>query len=104
MRARRKGTDNPFTEIDKVQLKGTDIMFNVDVMEFEHDTLSTELKTYDQIEEEKHWEKVREKVAIAAMQAIISNPNSTFEGDFLNVITKNAVTFADALVEQLKQK
>ena len=54
--------------------------------------------------EDEHWQDVRERAAIAAMQAILSNPNCKIRNESIDVIPKNAVIFADALVEQLKKK
>lgn len=54
--------------------------------------------------EESHWQDVREHAAIAAMQAILSNPNCKIRSESIDVIPKNAVLFADALIEQLKKK
>ena len=54
--------------------------------------------------EDEHWQDVRERAAIAAMQAILSNPNCEIRSESIDVIPKNATIFADALVEQLKKK
>lgn len=83
-----------------VQLEGSDILYKEQYLEFQHDNLSTELKTYDQVDEEKHWQEVRERAAIAAMQAMLSNYKIT--PDLLEIIPENAIVFADALVKQLK--
>ena len=101
MKARRKGTDNPFTEVYMVQLEGIDILYKADLIEFKHDTLSTELKTYDQIEEEKHWRDVRERAAIAAMQGLLSNPSRTGSAE---ECAKAAIDHANTLIEKLKKK
>lgn len=111
MKARRKGTNNPFKEIERIQLKDSDILYNIDVMEFEqdlittHDTLSTELKTFDQTDEEKHWQEVRESAAIAAMQGVLSCGESAFSYQGVTEeIAKVAVDYADSLIEKLKNK
>lgn len=123
MKARRKGTNNPFKEIERIQLKDSDILYSIDVMEFEqdvittHDTLSTEIKASDQIDEEKHWQEVRERAAIAAMQGTIGilSDNSVFnavvvegysgtEKTYPKEIADFAVACADALIEELKNK
>lgn len=114
IRAKRKGTENSFREVEKVQLEGIDILYSVDALEFE-DNLPTNLKTNDP-EEEKHWQEVREKAAIAAMQGtitLLSGDFQTFkyvvEDGFTgkqrtlpNEIAEFAVACADALVKQLK--
>lgn len=106
MKARRKGTNRPFETVERIQLKDSDILYNIDVMEFEqdvittHDTLSTELKTFDQIDEEKHWQEVRERAAIAAMQGMLANPELIMGWR----IEQHAILYADALIEKLKIK
>lgn len=100
MKARRKGTNSPFVEIDRVQLEGSDVLYSTEVIEFQaeynFDYLSTELKINDHIAEEKHWQDVKERAAIAAMQGILANPNRQYQ-------SSEALAFADALVEQLKK-
>ena len=109
MKARRKGTNNPFKTVEKIQLKDSDILYDANVMEFEqdvlttHDTLSTELKTFDQINEEKHWQDVHERAAIAVMQGIITS-GFNLSAENRETIAKLAVEQADALIEQLKEK
>lgn len=125
MKARRKGTNCPFKTVEKIQLKDSDILYDANVMEVEqdvittHDTLSTDLKTFDQIDEGKHWQDLRERAAIAAMQGTITILSSSdryafrdivvegFSGDkktYPNEIAEFAVACADALVEHLKEK
>lgn len=50
---------------------------------------------------DEHWQDVRERAAIAAMQGLLTNPNKygSFE-DF----AEGAVGCADALVERLKKR
>lgn len=115
MKARRKGTNNPFKTVEKIQLKDSDILYDANIMEFEqdviptHDTLSTELKTFDQINEEKHWQDVHERAAIAAMQGMLANPelmeNTEWDGrNYRWKIEQKAVLYADALIEELKKR
>lgn len=103
MKARRKGTDSPFVEIGRVQLEGNDILYKAEVMEFQHDTLSTELETYSQMSECTDWNYYRIHAAIAAMQGILSNCKFDFKKGSDEIISKNAIILADALVEQLKK-
>lgn len=112
MKARRKGTNCPFKTVEKIQLKDSDILYDANVMEIEqdvittHDTLSTDLKTFNQIDEGKHWQDVRERAAIAAMQGILCAP--IVEGVDPNPSQKHvaelAVMMADALIDELKKK
>ena len=62
------------------------------------------IETVAEAIDNKHWQDIRERAAIAAMQAILSNPNCEIHSESIDVIPKNAVLFADALVEQLKKK
>lgn len=119
MKARRKGTDKPFEEVEVVQLRGSYILNRIEDMEFEHDTLSTGLQTYDQLSEEQHWQDVRERAAITAMQGTITILGGSDESAYNAVVVEGytgkektypkeiaqfAVACADALVEQLKKK
>ena len=54
----------------------------------------------------KHWQDVRERAAIAAMQGLLSNLGllDKISLDYRISIEKTAVDYADALVEQLKEK
>ena len=57
----------------------------------------------------KHWQDVRERAAIAAMQGMLANPelmeNTDWDGrDYRWKIEQQAIFYADALVEQLKKE
>ena len=49
--------------------------------------------------EDDHWQDVRERAAIAAMQGLLTNPNRV--GSFMDYIV-GAVVCADSLIEELK--
>lgn len=90
MKARIKGTDEPFRDIETVEIKGVCGIYFAKDVEFE--------STLD------HWQEVRERAAIAAMQGLLSapliegvNPNPSVEE-----VTDLAVKLADALVKKLK--
>lgn len=51
--------------------------------------------------EDKHWQDLRERAAIAAMQGLLTNTCRV--GSFKDYAV-GAVTFADALIEELKKK
>lgn len=94
MKARIKGFDDPFKEIETLTMKGVNGTFYVDDVEFEQEPEPTS----------DHWQDVRERAAIAAIQGILSsppiegvNPNPSVEE-----ITHLAVIIADALVKKLK--
>ena len=56
-------------------------------------------------DDEKHWQDVRERAAIAAMQALIREKYDASNGYlFSQSIAVDAVEYSDALVEQLKKK
>jgi hypothetical protein len=52
-------------------------------------------------EENEHWQDVRERAAIAAMQGLLSNARKTGSG---KEYVEAAIEYADALVEELKKK
>ena len=56
--------------------------------------------------EEAHWQDVRERAAIAAMQGMLANPEFIDEIslDYRTAIERIAIGYADALVEGLKKK
>lgn len=56
--------------------------------------------------EDEHWQDVRERAVIAAMQGLLSNLGllDKISLDYRISIEKTAVEYADALVEQLKKK
>ena len=99
MKARKKNSNDEWQDIAYVQLKDSDILYKQEYLEF--DTLSTELKTNEQIADEIHWQDVRERAAIAAMQGMLSNPAICLvHGDMYPEV---AVRYAYALIEELKR-
>lgn len=112
MDTRKKNSNDKWRNVASIPLEDFYNLPSVGQEEFKQDTLSTELKTYNQLDEEKHWQIVKERAAIAAMQAGI---NQTTSGQFFDAlygknkytnyykdIAKFAVACADALVEELK--
>ena len=72
--------------------------FNRTHAEYELEFLTEEL-----LDNKKHWQDVRERAAIAAMQGMLSCGEGAFHYDGVtNEIAKSAVEQADALVKQLK--
>ena len=99
LKARRKGTDNHFEEVDVIQLKNSYVLQRVEDVEFEYDipTNGTNIQT----NEELHWQDVRERAAIAALQGVMGFFGSI---DYnRETIAKLAVEQADAFIEQLKK-
>ena len=113
MKARKKGSNGEWKEITYVQLD-TDILYKEEYIEFQQDTLPTELKTNEQVDEEAHWQDVRERAAIAAMQGTITILDRNAFNDIIvaeyrgkektypNEIAEFAIACADALVKKLK--
>lgn len=97
MKARRKGTNEPFQKVASVCLCSGGYILIKDV-EFEQ-----EPNTLD------HWQDVRERAAIAiAPQCLKIVQDVLFRGGAINEetvakqVAVNAVEYADALVEKLK--
>ena len=86
MKARVKGFDDPFKEIETVTMKGVNGVYFVDDVEFEQRQEPTS----------DHWQDVRER---AAMQGLLAQSGDAYTE---KVIAREAVIYADALVEKLK--
>ena len=82
-----------------------DYVSYVDSKGIEHDRESLNYYwDFEQIETttDEHWQEVRERAAIAAMQGMLSNPNMRLaDGD---TYPKVAVRYANVLIEELKKK
>jgi dissimilatory sulfite reductase (desulfoviridin) alpha/beta subunit len=94
MKARRKGTNDTFREIEMTSIKNVEGLYLAEELEFEQ-----EPNTID------HWQDVREKAAIAAVQGYTSCKCQLV--DTINLamaegITDQAVMIADTLVKKLK--
>lgn len=81
--------------------------FNRTYAEYELEFLTEEYKleflTEELLDNKKHWQDVRERAAIAAMQGMLSCGEGAFHYDGVtDKIAKSAVEQADALVKQLK--
>ena len=91
MKARIKGFDDPFTEIETLTMKGVNGTFYVDDIEFEQQQETTA----------DHWQDLRERAAIVAMQSFLSFGN-TYKHITPEGCADNALRYADALVKKLK--
>ena len=87
MKARRKGTNEPFQKVASVCLCSGGYILIKDV-EFEQEPTSD------------HWQDVRERAAIAAMQGVMDFFGSIDYNS--ETIVEMAVKQADALVKKLK--
>jgi hypothetical protein len=91
MKARLNGTNNPFVEIKEVSLADKPyVVYDASRIEFEQEKTQQE-PTSD------HWQDLRERAAIAAMQGFIAHG-----WDDSEYIVKRSIRVADALVEKLK--
>lgn len=96
MKARLNGTKDPFVEITEVSLANKPyVVYSADRIEFEQQQESTS----------DHWQDLRERAAIAAIQAFCAAPvTKDTESMTIDDATNFAVEIADALVEKLKEK
>ncbi len=97
MKARRKNSNDEWKEVKYIQLEDSDILFKRDYLEFDN-------ITPEQIADEAHWQDVRERAAMAALQGILANPTIIDAADDHRLTAvEDAVGFADELVKQLKE-
>jgi len=89
MKARRKGTNEPFQKVASVCLCSGGYILIKDV-EFEQELEPTL----------DHWQDVRERAAIAAMQGLLTHGGVACTE---LAVAREAVMYADALVEKLKE-
>ena len=61
-----------------------------------------ETKKHDS-NDDAHWQDVKERAAIAIMQAIVSGTVNKINEDNVHYAIKNSVVLAKGLIEQLKQ-
>ena len=94
MKARKKGTNDPFEEIDCLQFKDRYDVYPVSMIEFDNESKGNKPDV-------EYWEQLRHKAAIAALQGLLMNPNKFGSAE---VYADGAVGYADALVEHLKNK
>ena len=94
MKARLNGTKDPFVEIKEVSLVDKPyVVYPADRIEFEQQQEQTS----------DHWQDVRERAAIAAIQAFCAAPiNKDTESMTIDDAATFAVKIADALVKKLK--
>ena len=98
MKARIKGFDDPFTEIETLTMKGVNGTFYVDDVEFEQQQETTA----------DHWQNLRERAAIAVLPQCVKAVQdalmlgATIEEGVIEQATASAIDIADALVAKLK--
>lgn len=90
MKARKKGTNEPFQKVATVCLCSGGYILIKDV-EFEQEHNISD-----------HWQDVRERAAIAAMHAFCVSPSSYTGNIPLDKMAQCVVEIADALVKKLK--
>ena len=119
MRARRKGSNNPFVSIDRIQLEGSDVLYRPEVIEFDIQPDDTKIPVESIANEESYWKELRNQAAISAMQGTMTILGSSDRGAFREIVVEGysgkektypkaiaefAVACADALIEELKKK
>lgn len=63
-----------------------------------------EIELIQEVTEDEHWQDVRERAAIAAMQSLIREKYDASDGFlFASSISVDAVEYADSLIEELKK-
>lgn len=97
MKARKKGTNEPFANVASVLLSSGGCILARDV-EFEQEPNTSD-----------HWQDVRERAAIAVLpqclkiiQDVLWRGGSLTEDTIVKQAATNAVDYADALVKKLK--
>lgn len=64
-----------------------------------------EVELIADITEDEHWQDVRERAAIAAMQGLAANSRLVYDsGEEKIFITDRAMRYADELIKKLKRK
>ena len=98
MKARKKGTNDPFEEIDCLQFKDRYDVYPVSMIEFDNESKGNKPDV-------EYWEQLRHKAAIAALQGLSANSNLVYDNgeEKINIIAR-AVGYANELVEQLNKK
>lgn len=104
MRAKSKSSSiDDYVEVDKVQLKGSDILYKAENIEFER--MDTPIELSDE-------QEMRYLIAKEMMSAIYSNAMDRLEkqgenpeltdGNVFRLIARAAILAADALINELK--
>lgn len=97
MKARKKGTNDPFEEIDCLQFKDSYVLYKADMIEFENESNGNK-------PEVEYWEQLRHQAAIAAMGQLIGMGRDDGYKYSPSEVANYAVGYANALVEQLKKE
>ena len=103
MKARKRNSNDDWQEVEYVQLKDSYVITKADQMEFEQETTggTKYLPNYAY----DHWQDVRERAAIAAMQGLLANPKLFYDnGEEKRIIEAMAMSHTDELVKRLKGK
>ena len=103
MKARKRNSNDDWQEIEYVQLKDSYVITKADQMEFEQEatggTKYLPNYAYD------HWQDVRERAAIAAMQGLLANPQLFYDnGEEKINIEAMAIYQVDELIRRLKEE
>ena len=100
MKARIKATGEIVDVYHESQQKKKKMIYKESVL------VNSRMWTEDELEllneEYDHWQDVRERAAIAAMQGLIANSNNECRQSYISPITEGAIACADELVKRLK--
>lgn len=98
MKARKRGTNDPFEEIDCLQFKDSYVLYKADMIEFENESKGNKTEV-------EYWEQLRHQAAIAAMQGLLANNALVYtNGDEKIGLIDRAIKYSYKLVEELKKK
>jgi len=98
MKARKRNSNDDWEEVEYVQLRDSYVITKADQMEFD-------VSHGKEQSEDEHWNDVRERASIAAMQGTITilSSSDSVPNKFPNETAEFAVACADALIEELKR-
>lgn len=98
--------------VDVICFNGSHVRSHIDFVSYrdsngdEHDRESLNyywdfepMDTFKDTSIDIHWQEVRERAVIAAMQGLLANPS---RGGCFRDYAESAINYADALIEQLK--
>ena len=95
MKARKRGSNDEWQEVQYIQLRDSYTITQADQMEFD-------VPSNNGCTEDDHWQDARERAAIAALGGLLST--SSGKHCTPNDIAKWSIDYADALIEQFKRK
>lgn len=92
MKARKRNSNDEWQEVEFVQLKNSYVITKADQMEFDIPHRKEQTK-------DEHWQDVRERAAIAAMQGAITLLNNNNRYAFREVVVEGKKTYPNEIAE-----